>query len=85
MFEINLPVIAIRPALLSLKCEKKKKNGQDFRTGPYFIMHTLLCFKKTIGFFSKSIWTEKKPVELLSEIRKIEQFFLQFRHFSVLE
>ena len=75
-------------------------NGEDFRTGPYFIMHTLLCFMKTIaitidvlwgcgalffpfrGFFSKSIWTLKKPVELLSEIRKIEQFFLQFRHFS---
>ena len=73
---------------------------QDFRTGPYFIMHTLLCFMNTIaitidvlwgcgalffpfrGFFSKSIWTLKKPVELLSEIRKIEQFFLQFRHFS---
>ena len=26
-----------------------KNNGQDFRTGPYFIMHTLLCFKKTIA------------------------------------
>ena len=34
------------------------------------------------GFFSKSIWTLKKSVEILSEIRKIEQFFLQFRHFS---
>ena len=51
--------------------EKWRKMRQDFRTGPYFIMHTLLCFKKTIdvlrdcgalfflfrGFFSKSIWT----------------------------
>ena len=25
------------------------KNGQDFRTGLYFIMHMLLCFKKTIA------------------------------------
>ena len=82
------------------KIGKSHESRQDFRTGPYFIMHTLLCFKKTIaiaidvlwdcgalfflfrGFFSKSIWTLKKSVEILSEIRKIEQFFLQCRHFS---
>ena len=30
--------------------------GQDFRTGPYFIMHTLLCFKKTIAITIDVLW-----------------------------
>ena len=29
---------------------------QDFRTGPYFIMHTLLCFKKTIAIIIDVFW-----------------------------
>ena len=34
----------------------EEKNWQDFRTGPYFIMHTLLCFKKTIAITIEVIW-----------------------------
>ena len=29
---------------------------QDFHTGPYFIMHTLLCFKKTIAITIDVLW-----------------------------
>ena len=29
---------------------------QDFRTGPYFIMHTVLCFKKTIAITIDALW-----------------------------
>ena len=32
-----------------------KKRGQDFRTGPY-LMHTLLCFKKTIAITIDVLW-----------------------------
>jgi len=28
--------------------------GQDFRTAPYFIMHTALCLKKTIARISNA-------------------------------
>ena len=34
----------------------EKNKGQDFRTGPYFIMHTLLCFKKTIAITIDVLW-----------------------------
>ena len=29
---------------------------QDFRTGPYFIMHTLLCFMETIAITIDVLW-----------------------------
>ena len=32
------------------------KQWARFRTGPYFIMHTLLCFKKTIAITIDVLW-----------------------------
>ena len=58
-----------------------QENNSDNNRRLLGLWRFVLSFQ-SFNFFSKSIWTLKKPVELLSEIRKIEQFFLQFRHFS---
>ena len=63
--KVNLPsCVARRPLCLKVNqpsCEAwrplcHKVNRQDFRTGPYFIMHTLLCFKKTITITIDVLW-----------------------------
>ena len=38
---------------------------QDFRTGPYFIMHTVLCFKKTIAITIDALWERSALFGLL--------------------
>ena len=38
----------------SKSLEVRSRIGQDFRTAPYFIMHTALCLKKTIARISNA-------------------------------
>ena len=46
-FDINIDAV---------KRDGQRRLWQDFRTGPYFIMHTLLCFKKTIAITIDVLW-----------------------------
>ena len=46
-FDINIDAV---------KRDGQGRLWQDFRTGPYFIMHTLLCFKKTIAITIDVLW-----------------------------
>ena len=49
-------ILVLRKNMRDLKQQVTILVRQYFRTGPYFIMHTLLCFKKTIAIPIDVLW-----------------------------